>query len=209
MTFTGFPHDAAAFYAELEQDNSTDFWQQHKERYDENVRRPMTALLEELEDEFGAGKVFRPNRDVRFAADKSPYKTHQGGFVPVGPRAGWYAEVSADGFRLGGGCYHLDADALAAYRKAVDGREGAVLERIVERLRGTGWEVEGNALKTAPRGWPRDHRRIELLRLRSISAMRWIIDADVVTAPALVERVRADWRALRPLVEWLDPVMQA
>lgn len=203
MSFTGFPHDAADFYAELEEDNSTGFWQANRERYESSVRGPMTGLLGELEEEFGEGKVFRPNRDVRFSADKSPYKTHQGGYVAVAPRTGWYAEVSADGFRLGGGCYQMDAAGLAAYRQDVDSPRGATLARIVEGLREAGWEVDGDRLKTAPRGFPRDHERIELLRHRTISAMRWIQDADVVTTPRLVEQVRADWRAVRPLVDWL------
>lgn len=206
MTFTGIPHDAADFYAELEVDNTTGFWHANRERYETNVRGPLTALLGELEDEFGPAKVFRPHRDVRFSADKSPYKTHQGGYVAAGIRSGWYAEVSADGFRLGGGCYHMDGDVLAAYRRDVDGPRGAELQRIVGGLREAGWQVDGDRLKTAPRGWSREHERIELLRHRTISAMRWIEDADVVTTPALLDQVRADWRTVRPLVEWLRPV---
>ncbi|MFK5645223.1 DUF2461 domain-containing protein [Ornithinimicrobium sp. LYQ121] len=207
MTFTGFPHAATEFYAELERDNSTGFWQAHKDRWERDVRGPMVALMAGLEDEFGPAKIFRPNRDVRFSADKSPYKTHQGGYVGVSSRTGWYAEVSADGFRLGAGSYHLDPDALAAYRAGVDGPGGAELERIVDDLRAGGWEIGGERLRTAPRGWSRDHPRIELLRHRSLTAMRWIEDGDVVTTPALLEHVRGHWRAVRPLVEWLGRVV--
>lgn len=209
MSFTGIPHDAADFYAELEQDNSTVFWQANKDRYEARVRGPMTALLEELEEEFGPAKIFRPHRDVRFSADKSPFKTHQGGYVAAGTRSGWYAEVSADGFRLGGGCYHMDSAALAAYRTAVDGPRGAKLERLVKDLRAAGWEIGGDTVKTAPRGWSRDHERIGLLRHKNISAMRWVEDADIVTTVALVEQARAGWQAVRPLVEWLRPVTAA
>lgn len=209
MAFTGIPHAAADFYARLEEDNSREFWAAHKDAYERDVRGPMTALMEELEGDFGAAKVFRPNRDVRFAADKSPYKTHQGGYVPVAPRTGWYAEVSADGFRLGGGCYHLEPAALAAYRTAVDGPRGAELETLVADLRGAGWEIEGDRLRTAPRGWSREHPRIELLRFRNISAMRWIEDGDIVTTPALAPEVRALWEQVRPLVEWLRQVVPA
>ena len=209
MSFTGIPHAATDFYAKLEVDNSTGFWQANRERYETSVRGPMTALLEALEEEFGPAKIFRPHRDVRFSADKSPYKTHQGGYVAAGTRSGWYAEVSADGFRLGGGCYHMDSAVLAAFRKDVDGPRGAQLERLVEDLRAAGWEIGGDTLKTAPRGWSRDHERIDLLRHKNISAMRWIEDADVVTTPALVDQVRADWRQVSPLVEWLRPVTAA
>lgn len=205
--FTGIPHAATDFYARLEEDNSREFWAAHKEAYERDVRGPMTGLLAQLEDGFGPAKVFRPQRDVRFGADKSPYKTHQGGYVSRAPRTGWYAEVSADGFRLGGGSYHLEPAALAAYRSAVDGPRGARLERVVEALREQGWEIDGDRVATAPRGWPRDHRRIELLRFKNISAMRWLEDGDIVTTPALVEEVRQRWEQVGPLVEWLAEVI--
>lgn len=94
---------------------------------------------------------------------------------------------------------------LAAYRARLDGPPGAELERTVNRLRETGWEIGGAELRTAPRGWPRDHERIGLLRHRSLTAMRWIEDADVVTTPALVDQVRRHWRDVRLLLEWLHP----
>lgn len=209
MSFSGIPHAAADFYAELEQDNTTEFWAASRERYGRDVREPMAALVAELEEEFGTPKVFRPQRNLRFSRDKTPYKTHQGAFVGAGPRTGWYAEVSADGFRVGGGTYHLEPDGLAAYRQAVAGPRGAALQRIVDGLGEEGWEIGGSTLRTAPRGMPRDHVRAELLRHTSVSAMRWIEDADVVTTPALVDRVREDWRRLRPLVEWLGAALPA
>lgn len=201
--FSGLPHASTQFYGELEQDNTREFWAANLERYERDVRGPMTALTSALEEEFGPAKIFRPHRDVRFSADKAPYKTHQGGYVAVGTRTGWYAEVSADGFRLGGGCYHLEPAALAAYRAAVDGRRGARLERIVAELAQDGWEIGGASLKTAPRGVSRGHPRIGLMRHTALTAMRWIEDGDVVTTPALVDVVRGHWREVRPLVEWL------
>lgn len=207
MSFTGIPHAAADFYAELEQDNSTEFWAAHRDRYERDVRAPMAALVAELEEEFGPAKIFRPQRNLRFSRDKTPYKTHQGAYVGVGPRTGWYAEVSADGFRVGGGSYHLEPAALTAFRQAVAGPRGAALERVVDGLRLAGWEIRGSTLRTAPRGVDRDHPRIELLRHTSISATRWVEDADVVTTRRLLDQVRADWEQVRPLVEWLRPVL--
>src|ERR1051325_11884594 len=75
MAFRGWPAEALEFYEGLEADNSKTYWTAHKTVYDEKVHAPMLALLAELEPEFGAGKIFRPYRDVRFSADKSPYKT--------------------------------------------------------------------------------------------------------------------------------------
>ncbi len=209
MTFVGIPHAATDFYAELEQENTTEFWAARRERYERDVRAPLAALVAELEEEFGTAKLFRPQRNLRFSRDKTPYKTHQGAFVATGPRTGFYVEVSADGLRLGGGTYHLEPEALAAYRAAVDGPRGGALELVLDQLREEGWEVTGSTLRTAPRGYPRDHPRVGLLRHTSVAAMRWVEDADVVTTPALVGRVRADWRRLAPLVGWLAPVLPA
>src|SRR4029079_13613780 len=76
--FTGFPTQALDFYDDLEVDNSRAFWEKHKGTYEYSVKRPMVALCSALAEEFGEAKVFRPYRDVRFAKDKTPYKTAQG-----------------------------------------------------------------------------------------------------------------------------------
>ena len=78
MTFAGIPVEALDFYEDLENDNTKSFWTAHKHVYEKSVRDPMRALADELSPEFGTVRFFRPYRDVRFAADKSPYKTQQG-----------------------------------------------------------------------------------------------------------------------------------
>ena len=72
--FTGFTDRALELYAGLEADNSRQYWEAHKPEWEAEVRDPMRALTAELEDEFGSAKLFRPYRDVRFSADKTPYK---------------------------------------------------------------------------------------------------------------------------------------
>lgn len=96
--FAGFGEGAVEFYDGLLADNSRAYWTDQRAVYENDVRGPMLALLADLEPEFGAGKVFRPYRDVRFAADKTPYKTHCGGFAEP-----FYVEVSADGMLAAGG----------------------------------------------------------------------------------------------------------
>ena len=202
--FSGFPVSALDFYDDLELDNTRSFWEQHKATYLEDVRAPMVALCDELAPEFGEAKVFRPYRDVRFAKDKTPYKTHQGAFVSVAPRTGWYVEISAGGTRVSGGCYDASGPQLAAIREAMaQDRTGPELEQILVELASAGLDPGGERLKTTPRGYPADHPRIELLRHKQVLATRrYGFEADAI-GRGLVDRVREDWRRLRPLVEWL------
>jgi uncharacterized protein (TIGR02453 family) len=202
--FTGFPEAALDFYDDLEIDNSKSFWEAHSDVYRQSVKGPMLALTMALESEFGVAKVFRPFRDVRFAKDKTPYKTHQGAFVAAGPACGWYVEISARGVRTGAGVYHAGATDLGRIRASVaDGRTGPKLQRMVAKLERAGFTVGGDRLKTAPRGYPADHPRIELLRHRSLTVSRDYGFESVIHRPELVDAVRADWTAARPLVDWL------
>ncbi|CDZ91318.1 hypothetical protein D092_02330 [Rhodococcus ruber Chol-4] len=202
--FTGFPVAALDFYEDLEADNSKPFWAAHKAVYDDCVRGPMLALLAELEPEFGAGKAFRPHRDVRFSTDKSPYKTHQGGFVQTGPGVGFYVQIDAAGMRVAGGFYRGSSDQVAAYRAAVDdSRRGPRLEPLVRRLHRAGYEIGGERLKTRPRGVAEDHPRLDLLRHKSLTAARAHPSPEWIDTPRTLDEVRSAWRDVRPLVEWL------
>ncbi|PVG84304.1 TIGR02453 family protein [Nocardioides gansuensis] len=204
MSFTGFPVAALDFYDDLEVDNTKSFWEAHKGVYKEAVEAPMRALVAELEPEFGSAKVFRPYRDVRFAKDKTPYKTHQGAFVAAGPATGWYVELSARGVRVGAGFYEAGGPRLAAIREAMaDERTGTELARHLETYAVEGWEIGGDQLRTAPRGYDKDHPRIDLLRRKQLFVGRPYGFEEDALGPGLVDRVRSDWRSLRPLVEWV------
>lgn len=207
MSFTGFPVAALDFYDDLEMDNTKSFWEANKHVWKESVEAPMKALMAELEPEFGPAKVFRPYRDVRFAKDKTPYKTHQGAFVAAGPATGWYFEISPRGTRVGSGFYDADGGRLAAIREAMaDEKTGTALDRLLKRLEKAGFEVGGDQLKTSPRGYAADHPRIHLLRRKQLFVGRsYGFEADAIDA-GLVDRVREDWRALKPLVTWLRAV---
>ncbi|WP_152360199.1 DUF2461 domain-containing protein [Microlunatus speluncae] len=202
--FTGFSTEALDFYDDLELDNTRSYWTRHKAVYDEQVRVPMAALMALLEQEFGPAKIFRPYRDVRFAKDKTPYKTHQGAFVRTAEATGWYADVSAAGVRVGAGFYSAGPDALARFRRAVgDGVHGPALERLLAKLRRAGWEIGGDQLKTSPRGFTGDHPRIELLRHRSLVINKSYGFEPVIHSAELADRIRRDWRQARPLVDWV------
>jgi len=204
MTFAGFPEAALDFYDDLEVDNTKSFWQAHKAVYDEAVAAPMKALTADLEPEFGAAKIFRPYRDVRFAKDKSPYKTHQGAYVATGPSTGYYVQIGAAGVMVGVGYYEASSARLAVIREAIsDDAHGTQLEGILAELEASGWNVGGETLKTAPRGYDVEHPRIALLRHKSLTVGREYGFDPVIHSSDLVEQVRTDWRTATPFLEWV------
>jgi uncharacterized protein (TIGR02453 family) len=204
MTFEGFPEAALDFYDDLELDNTKSFWQAHKAVYDEAVAAPMKALTADLEPEFGAAKIFRPYRDVRFAKDKSPYKTHQGAYVATGPSTGYYVQIGAAGVMVGVGFYEASSARLAVIREAIsDDAHGAQLAEILAELEESGWKTGGETLKTAPRGYDVEHPRIALLRHKSLTVGREYGFDPVIHSPDLVDRVRDDWRTATPFLDWV------
>ena len=202
MGFSGWPERAFSFYEGLEADNSKTYWTAHRAVYDNDVLAPMEALLTELAGEFGDGKVFRPYRDVRFSADKSPYKTAIGASLS----GGGYVHLSADGLGVALG-YHLMApDQLARYRQAVaEDITGEQLRRVIADIEGHGIDVVGEQpLKTAPRGFSKDHPRADLLRNKGlITWQEWPVDPWMHTAKAKA-RIVKHLRTARPLQDWLD-----
>ena len=201
MVFRGWPEEAVEFFAELEADNSKTYWQQNKDRYEQLVRAPMEDLIEELEPEWGEGKIFRPYRDIRFSADKSPYKTNIAAVV-----GGGYVQLSADGLGAGSGMWHMAPDQLERYRLAVsENKPGAALEGIVEKASAAGLTITGHEeLKTAPKGYAKDHPRIELLRHKGLITWReWPAGAWLGTRRAK-DRVVEFLRHSKPLNAWLE-----
>jgi uncharacterized protein (TIGR02453 family) len=124
--------------------------------------------------------------------------------VHVADATGWYVEVSPRGVRTGGGFYHAEAPRLAALRAAIaHDTYGAELEKIVRALERKKFTVGGDVLKTTPRGYDKDHPRIQLLRHKSIIASHLIGFEPVIHTAELLALVRKDWRALRPFVDWV------
>ncbi|HET7783978.1 MAG TPA: DUF2461 domain-containing protein [Arthrobacter sp.] len=204
-TFQGIPAGAFGFYEELQDNNNREWWQEHKDSYLSLVREPLSLLLAELEPRFGPAKLFRPNRDIRFSEDKSPYKTAQGAVASVQEGVGYYLQISADGLLVGGG-YHSHTPAqLARYRNSVDASgTGESLRRILEAVAAAGFAVEGEKLKTVPRGYAREHPRAELLKHKSLSASVNLGRPDWLATPAAVQDIAGLWEDLRPLVDWVS-----
>lgn len=199
--FTGFAPQAFTFYERLMTNNSRAWWIEHRGEHETFVRAPLQALLDEIAPE-GAARIYRPYRDVRFAKDKAPIKDHQGAIVQVEDAIGYYVQVSASGLMVAAGWYAPLGRQVEAYRRAVEGPAGAVLEGLVAKL-SKKYVIDADPVTTRPRGVPADHPRLALLRNRRLIAVAtYDIEPWVHTRTART-RINKDWQAMAPLVEWL------
>jgi uncharacterized protein (TIGR02453 family) len=205
MAFTGIPTDAILFYEQLETDNSRTFWEANKQRFKEVVRAPAEDLAEELSD-FGQFHLFRPHNDLRFSKNKPPYKTHQGAYTESEGGAGYYFHISAQGLMCGTGYYSMAKDQLDRFRRAVDAEAtGAEIERVVRTLEKKRFRIGAiGELKTAPRGYPKDHPRIELIRRKGLMASNDFGAPKWIHTKQAAAKVRATWQAGADLNTWLD-----
>jgi uncharacterized protein (TIGR02453 family) len=204
MAFRGWPTEALDFYEGLEADNSRAYWTDHAEAYERAVRGPMLALIAAVEPEFGPVKFFRPQRDLRFSADKTPYKTHAGAVTRGEGAHSHYVQISAAGLLVAGGSYRMSKDQLDRYRAAVaDERAGRALAKVVEGLLAEGFTLHGEELKRAPRGFDPAHPRADLLRRKGLAAFRDHGTPDWLGTAECLDAVVTTWRRITPLGEWL------
>ncbi|HEY5821065.1 MAG TPA: DUF2461 domain-containing protein [Propionibacteriaceae bacterium] len=201
----GFGPAALHFFDALEEDNSREFWLAHVDEFEREVKAPMTALLESLPAEYQSFRMFRMNRDLRFSKDKSPYKLQHSGVLSAGG-IDHYVHLDAGGLLAACGIYWMQRDQLERYRAAVDdGRRGKALMRILADLgpADPGSTMGVDALKTAPRGYPRDHPRIDLLRQKGVVAHRTLSGPELADGVRVRQFVLEVFESAKPLNAWL------
>jgi uncharacterized protein (TIGR02453 family) len=222
-TFTGMPDEGLAFLEDLEDRNTKDFFDANKAVFTEQVQAPFAALVEAAAarlrrsiPDLGQPKVFRIYRDLRFAKDKTPYKTSMSASVPSRPRdedggpgvaTGFYVNVGPAGLYTASGLYHPDRADLQRVRAAIaDPEMGPELEAILRRAAGKGLEPWLDPLQRMPKPWPADHPRAGLLKARSLVLNRQHERAPWLQTAELLDHLVADWKAMIPFNRWLERV---
>jgi len=197
--FAGWTGDFRGFFLGLKANNNKEYFQAHRRQYEDAVKAPMVAFLAELEPEFGPARLSRPNRDIRFAADKSPYKTN----IYASARDGGYVALDATGLTAAGGRYMMEPAQLARYRVCVaaDG-SGRKVVALVDALRERGYEINEAELKRVPPPFGQDHPRGGLLRLKQLIYWRTWKAGPWIATPEALERVREAWRDGAALNAW-------
>jgi uncharacterized protein (TIGR02453 family) len=198
-----WPPEALDFLRDLEANNDRDWFKANRDRYDAHVLEPARALAETLSD-LGEPHYFRPYNDLRFH-QRPPIKEQLGVALGYGPAGGYYFELSLDGLIVAAGLHRPASDQLDRFRAAIDdGRRAAAFSRAVDSARSRRLKLTEPGLKRAPRGYPLDHPRIDLLRLTEITVSkrhhplkRWLHTRECD------RRVRDELESAQPLVAWL------
>jgi uncharacterized protein (TIGR02453 family) len=197
-----WPPAALEFLRELEDNNEREWFKANRARYDNQLLEPARTLAEQL-GHLGEPHFFRPFNDTRFHA-RPPIKEQLGVAIGYGPAGGHYVELSLDGLLVAAGLHRASSDQLARFREAIDdGRRAKGFEKAVETAAAAGLSLAEPALKRAPRGYPPDHPRHGLLRLKQLTVHRRHELAGWLHEPRCTEVVVAELEATRPLVAWL------
>jgi len=220
VAFRGFDRDAMQFWHELAAEMSKEWFVANKQRYQSVWVDPMLALLQEIAR--GLGRAYKPlkladpgvlriYRDLRFSRDRAPYKTHIAGLIRLAGDAlaeagntALYLQLGLDGEYAGVGCYQFDAPRVARWRRAVVGRPGEALLRIVAGLRRKGYRAGGyETYARVPKGFAPDHPRAELLKYKGLICTFPAMPAGLLHEPELVRWLLGHAKAAAPLVVWL------
>jgi uncharacterized protein (TIGR02453 family) len=211
-----------SFLRDLGKNNNRDWFQANRVRYDE-ARAEILEFVETLVSEIGLfdpdlgpvnpkGTLFRINRDIRFSRDKSPYKTNFGAFIAREGKksgyAGYYFHVDPTGSFMAGGIYQPEPEVLKKVRQEVYENPEEFMEIITEKsFRGYFGELYDDRLKTAPKGYPKDFKYIDLLRYKSYMVSRDLGDSLMSGGDLLGETVRG-MRMMHPLVRFINYALQ-
>jgi uncharacterized protein (TIGR02453 family) len=207
-----------SFVQSLKQNNNREWFQDHKPQYEEarlHFEDYVGALIEALAPTEALGDlspkdcIFRIYRDLRFSKDKTPYKPYMSAYIAPGGRKsrrfGLYVHLEAgDESIIAGGLHDPDPQLLGAWRASID-RDPRPFKKIVNSatFRKYFGSMQGDSLKTAPRGYPKDHPEIELLRLKQVTAWRKMSDKQVIS-PTMLRETLDTFKAMKPFLAYFQ-----
>ena len=201
--------EVIGFLKDLKANNNREWFEAHKpvfKKLQSQVKDFYGSLEAALNkhDEIEKTKMFRIYRDVRFSADKTPYKPHfAGSFARAGAsrRGGYYLRIRPGESFAAVGFWQPEAKDLLRIAKELEQDAGAFRKVIGSAGLQKAWGgLKGESVKTAPKGFSRDHPDIDLIRHKSFIFTREFTDREV-TEPGFLREVDASFRAIRP---WFD-----
>jgi len=221
--FRGFYRETIAFFRGLKKNNNKEWFEAHREAYEQYVLGPSKAFVSAMGSRLKAispnivavprinKSIFRLNRDTRFSLDKSPYKANLGLYFWEGPRSrmespGFYVHLEPPTFLLGAGYYEFPDWLIERYRSAVLHPElGKDLARILKKIaESSAFEIGGKTLKRVPSGYDSAHPNAPLLQHNGLHAgWETTIPKELFTRD-LIEYCYRRFKPLGPLHRWLS-----
>ena len=207
------------FLKDLKNNNTREWFTDNKPRYEEakaNFEEFVAELIQKISKfdpaigELVAKKtIFRIHRDVRFSKDKSPYKINMGAHLSahrskVHDRAGYYLQLQPGNTFLAGGAYDPGNPWITQIRKEIDynTKEFKKLINSASFKKHFG-EIHGEQLKTAPKGFPKDHPELDLLKYKSYLVMNKVPD-KVATSNDFMKHCATVFKAMKPFDDFLN-----
>jgi uncharacterized protein (TIGR02453 family) len=206
---------ALDFLSALSENNNREWFEEHKSEFkgfEKRVKGFYTALAERLRkhDDIDKTKMFRIYRDVRFSRDKTPYKTHfAGSFSRAGKalRGGYYLRIKPEQTFVAAGFWDPNKEDLFRIRKELETDAGTFRKIIDNRKFKDIWgELAGDELKTAPKGFDRDHPDIDLIRKKQFIFIRNFTD-DQVLSPSFLALADESFRGIRPYFDLMSEIL--
>ncbi len=209
-------NELLSFLQELKRNNNRDWFQENKPRFQE-FQLEAKMFYEEIkqgllkDDEIDTFKLFRIYRDVRFSKDKTPYKPHfAGSFSRSGKRlrGGYYLRIRPGESFLAGGFWAPNKEDLFRIRKEIEISDQEIRDilKAPDFKRIFGGELEGEELKTAPKGFQKEHPAIDLIRKKGFIAVRKFSDKEVLS-PDFLKEVLFSFQTLRPFLDYMSEVL--
>lgn len=208
--------DILNYLTDLNNNNERDWFLENKKRFQEQHAKTKTVFnrikeLIDTHDTLEGFKFFRIYKDVRFSKDKTPYKTHFGAhYIRLGAalRGGYYVHIQPGGNSfLGMGFWAPNKEDLLRIRQEIDIDAQALKEVVNSRAFKEVWgDFKGETLKSAPRGYAKDHPEIELLRRKNFVFMHTFTDKEILQAD-FPERVSEAFKVARPYLDLMSDIL--
>jgi len=215
-----FSEDTFAFLSKLGENNNRDWFNEHKPEYEQYVREPALAFIRAMPPELArfaphfvavdkkvGGSLMRVYRDVRFAKNKAPYKTnigiqfrHEVGKDVHAPS--FYLHIEAGEAFVGAGIWHPDGETLKKIRCYIDAHPTRWLDAMNNTAFKKAFQMGGDSLKRAPKGYPMDHAMIEDLKRKDFIAIAPLIP-ELILEDDLVGFIASYFETAQPLMQQL------
>ena len=203
------------FLTVLKKNNTREWFNEHKTEFQVEQQKAKdfySALEEQLKshDEIDKFKLFRIYRDVRFSKDKTPYKPHFAGSFSRATsrlRGGYYLRIRPGESFLAGGFFEPNKEDLLRIRKEFEMDTSEIREIITNKTFVKYFDkLIGNSLKTAPRGFDKEHPNMDLIRMKQFIVVRNFTDEEVL-APNFFDEVSQSYKAMRPYFDYMSDVL--